>query len=65
MGEYLLAMLVILVVLSGWVGVQHLARRYAARHPEFGPSRGAVGCGAGCGCHGDAACPREKQRSLT
>ena len=56
MVEYLLAMLVILVVLSAWVGVQYLARRYAARHPEFGPSGGAVGCGAGCGCHGDAGC---------
>jgi len=56
MVEYLLAMLVILVVLSAWVGVQHLARRFAARHPELGPSRGAMGCGTGCGCHGDAGC---------
>ena len=47
MGAYLLAVIVIFAVLSGWVGVQNLSRRFAVRHPELGPYREkAGGCGA-------------------
>ncbi|MCP3866981.1 MAG: hypothetical protein GY703_02575 [Gammaproteobacteria bacterium] len=48
MGTYLLAMLVIFVVLLGWVAVQQLSQRFAARHPEFGPVIEKSGCG-NCG----------------
>ncbi len=64
MVEYLFAVLVTLVVLSAWVGVQHLARRFAARHPEFGSSREAAGCCAGCACHAGATCLKERKSSL-
>ncbi|MEN8130997.1 MAG: chemotaxis protein [Pseudomonadota bacterium] len=56
---YLFAMAVILLVLLGWVAVQHLARLYAARHPEFGPAREeGGGCGGLCGCSGET-CQRD------
>ena len=59
MAEYLLAMLIITLVLSGWVAVQHLARCFAARHPEFGPEREeGVGCGSNCLCCDGTACRR-------
>lgn len=52
-GKYLLAMLLILLMLLGWICVQQLARLYARRHPEFGPAREeGGGCGSSCGCHG-------------
>ena len=48
--HYLLAVLIVLLLLLGWIGTQALARRYANRHPEFGPAREeGSGCG-GCGC---------------
>jgi hypothetical protein len=52
--DYLLAMALILLVLIAWILVQHSARRFAARHPEFGPAKEeGSGCGAGCSCsHG-------------
>lgn len=41
----------ILLALLGWVRVQHWARDYAARHPEFGPAKEeGGGCGSGCAC---------------
>ncbi len=50
---YLTAMAVILLMLLGWIGVQHLARLFAARHPEFGPAREeGGGCGSLCKCSG-------------
>ena len=59
MADYFLAMLVIVVVLAGWVAVQHLARGFAARHPEFGPAREeGSGCGSSCLCRGGTACSR-------
>ena len=59
--NFLIACVLILSLLAGWVGVQHLARLYAARHPEFGPAREE---GGGCGglfclCKGSEDCPRE------
>jgi threonine/homoserine/homoserine lactone efflux protein len=55
MDSYLLAMIVIFAVLAGWIGVQNLSRRFAARHPEFGPYVEKVsGCGACSGkCNAD------------
>jgi len=52
--EYLfdmgLAAGLILLALMGWVGVQQMARDFAARHPEFGPAKEeGSGCG-GCAC---------------
>jgi len=57
--RYLLVPLIILLLLLGWIGIQGLARRFAHRHPEFGPAREeGSGCG-GCGCH-DGTCRRER-----
>jgi len=34
-----------------WVLIQESARRFARRHPEFGPAREEGGeCGISCGC---------------
>jgi hypothetical protein len=59
----LLATGVILLVLLGWTAIQQLARRFAARHPEFGPAREeGSGCGTGCSCTG-GNCSRRNQHS--
>lgn len=57
---YLISMFIILCLLAGWVAVQHLARLFAARHPEFGPAREeGGGCGALlCLCNSKDACPK-------
>ncbi len=48
--RYLLAVMIVLLLLLGWIGVQQLTRQYARRHPEFGSAREeGTGCG-GCGC---------------
>ena len=61
MSTYLIAILIIFGVFAGWIGVQHLARRFAARHPEFGPAREeGGGCGISCGCAGIKDCPYGK-----
>jgi len=41
-----ISVLIVFAMLVGWVMVQHISRRFAARHPEFGPAREE---GAGCG----------------
>jgi hypothetical protein len=48
--KYLVAIAVMLGLVFIWLAVQTAARRFAARHPEFGPAReeGEEGCG-GCG----------------
>ncbi|WP_203225265.1 hypothetical protein [Ectothiorhodospira haloalkaliphila] len=38
--QYLVAFLIIFALFTGWVLVQHAARRFAQRHPEFGPPQG-------------------------
>lgn len=58
---YAITILVILGLLAGWVGVQHLSRGFAERHPELGPAREE---GGGCGglfclCKDGQACPRQ------
>lgn len=50
MANFLLAPLIVFVMLAGWVGVQRLYRRFAARHPELGPFRDDNrGCSCGSG----------------
>jgi hypothetical protein len=58
----LIAFLIIFGALVGWVGVQHLARGFAARHPEFGPAReDGKGCGGlFCMCQDSLTCPKRK-----
>ena len=61
-----ISILIVFGVLAAWVAVQRLARRFAARHPEFGPApKEGVGCGmCASGCEnpdtdcelGDADC---------
>ena len=58
---YLLTMFIILCLLGIWIGVQHLARVFAARHPEFEPVREE---GSGCGsllclCRDKGSCPKQ------
>ena len=57
----LLAGGVILLMLLGWTWVQNITRKYAERHPEFGPPREeGSGCGSGCHCTG-GQCTRKDQ----
>jgi hypothetical protein len=61
MADFIIASLIILVLLVGWLFVQRLARWYAARHPEFGPAREeGSGCGS-CMCAG-GSCDKRAQR---
>ena len=57
---YLQTVLIVLVLLAGWLAVRAAARRFAARHPEFGALR-EEGEGCGCGNHkcGTDQCKRE------
>lgn len=64
MVDFIIASIAILVLLSGWLFVQQLARRYAARHPEFGPAREeGSGCGKSCMCAG-GSCDKHAHRSV-
>jgi len=56
-GQIVTAAVIIALALGGWLLVQAAARRFAARHPEFGPARedGAGGCG---GCADRGTCGR-------
>jgi hypothetical protein len=58
---YILAVLIILGMLSGWIFVQHVARVFAARHPEFGPVKeDGEGCGGLlCLCKDESSCPKK------
>jgi hypothetical protein len=57
---YLQTVLIVFAMLAGWLAVRAAARRYAARHPEFGALR-EEGEGCGCGNHkcGTDQCKRE------
>ena len=58
-GSVLLSMAVVFGALGGWVVIQHLARRFAVRHPEFGfPREEGEGCGPACRCPGGDGCPK-------
>lgn len=52
MHRYALAILIIFALFVAWVWVQAAARRFAQRHPEFGPAKEeGAGCASGCcGC---------------
>ena len=55
--QYLLPILIIFAVFAAWVLVQHVARVFAARHPELGPAREEGGaCGTSCGCANRSQC---------
>jgi len=57
--NYLIAMSLTLCLVLAWVFVQHLARWYAMKHPEFGPAREeGGGCGSHCSCSGQCQRPR-------
>lgn len=47
-GKIIVSILIIFTVCGLWILVQHGARRFAERHPEFGPAREE---GGGCGFH--------------
>lgn len=65
LGTYIIAMVVVLAMLAGWVLVQHVARVFAARHPELGPPREeGGGCGISCGCSLSGRCQRELDANL-
>lgn len=58
---YLKTVLIMLSMLTLWLLVRAVARRYAAQHPEFGTLR-EEGEGCGCGSHkcGEAQCKKER-----
>lgn len=47
-GKIIISILIIFGVCGLWILVQQGARRFADRHPEFGPAREE---GQGCGFH--------------
>jgi hypothetical protein len=57
--KYLVAIAVMLGLVFIWLAVQTAARRFAARHPEFGPAReeGEESCG-GCSSSCSGHCER-------
>ena len=61
--KYVLAVAIIMLLMMGWVAVQHLYRLFAAKHPELGPYRDDVACGGGCGCGaGSCSTSAEEER---
>ncbi len=51
--QYLIAMLIVPALLIGWLFIQHISRKFAHSHPEFGAFREeGGGCGKTCGCKG-------------
>jgi hypothetical protein len=58
LATYIVSTVIILTALGAWVAVQQAARRFAARHPEFGAAREeGAGCGFLCRCTGGEPCP--------
>ena len=55
-----LSVTVILLLLAGWILVQHLSRLFAARHPELGPAREEGGSCLLCLCGSNGDCPKKK-----
>lgn len=55
--KMLITVALIMLLMLTWVSVQHLARLFAARYPQFGPAREeGGGCGKSCGCSGSGRC---------
>jgi len=63
--NYFIAISIILALLAGWLAVQHLARTFAARHPELGPAREEGGGCLFCMCKNGGTCPRERTLDRT
>ncbi len=59
LADFLVASVLILLLLSGWLGVQHWARRFAARHPELGPAREEGGGCLFCLCRDRRHCLKD------
>ncbi len=58
--DFIIASGLIMLVLTGWILVQQMARRFARHHPEFGPYVEKRGCGGNCSCAGGASCQKKK-----
>jgi hypothetical protein len=64
--QLLLSIGIIFAAFAFWVVIQESARRFAKRHPEFGPAREEGGeCGISCSCANwktcrDRACAETK-----
>ncbi len=56
--DFIIASGLIMAILTGWILVQQLARRFAHRHPEFGPYVEKRGCGGSCSCSGGGSCQK-------
>ncbi len=59
--KLLVSIILILGLLSGWILVQHLARTFAARHPELGPAREEGGSCLLCLCGKNGNCPKKNK----
>lgn len=59
--HYIGTVALILGIALCWVGVQYGYRRFAWRHPEFGPARESFGCGLACTC--DEPCEKQKKKN--
>ncbi len=62
MHRYALAILIIFALFVAWVWVQAAARRFAQRHPEFGPAK-EEGAGCASGCCGCALAERSRSQN--
>ncbi len=61
MADFFIATGIILIMLCGWLTVQHLARQFARRHPEHGPAKEeGSGCGASCLCKNKEHCQNKQ-----
>ena len=61
MVDFIIAIGGIFLALLGWIVVQDRARRFAARHPQFGPAKEeGSGCGKSCQCNGGSCTNKTK-----
>lgn len=61
--QLLISIGIIFLAFAFWVVIQESARRFARRHPEFGPAREEGGeCGISCGCPNWKKCRDRGQR---
>ena len=54
--DFLIGALVFPALVILWVVVENIARKFALKHPEFGPPRDPGGCGGCCGAGGKKSC---------
>lgn len=57
--SYVIAIVLILVILAGWLLLQKMARDFAIAHPELGPMR-ELGSGC-CGKCGNDKCEKSNE----